>query len=72
MHRIWSDGRWNKLTIANNDVAFSDPQNVDHDLLGVGLKKALYNYMHGLGYEQPMQFWFDDKTNQKKRGQILS
>ena len=56
------------ITFANNDVAFSDPQNVDHDLLGEGLKKALYNYMHGIGYEQPMQFWFDDKTNQEVGG----
>ncbi|MEB8434286.1 radical SAM protein [Cocleimonas sp. KMM 6892] len=56
------------ITFANNDVAFSDPENVDHDLLGEGLKKALYNYMHGLGYEQPMQFWFDEKTNQQVGG----
>jgi radical SAM superfamily enzyme YgiQ (UPF0313 family) len=56
------------ITFANNDIAFSDPQNVDHDLLGVGLKKALYNYMHGLGYEHPMQFWFDDETNEQVGG----
>lgn len=58
----------NNITFANNDVAFSDPVNVDHDLLGEGLKKALYNYMHGLGYEQPMQFWFDDETNHEVKG----
>ncbi len=32
-----------------NDVAFIDPTGVDHDALGVGLKKAIYNFMHGIG-----------------------
>ena len=53
---------------ANNDVAFTDPVNVDHERLGLGLKKALYNYMHGLAYEQPMQFWFDDEINDEVGG----
>ncbi len=34
---------------AKNDVGFTDPTGTDHDALGAGLKKALYNYMHGLG-----------------------
>lgn len=57
-----------EIRFATNDIHFTDPQNVDHDLLGKGLKKALYNYMHGLGYEQPMQFWFDEKINQEVGG----
>ena len=44
---------------ASNDVEFRDPVKADHELLGRGLKKALYNYMHGLGYEQPVSFWFE-------------
>lgn len=44
---------------ASNDIEFSDPVNADHDLLGRGLKKALYNYMHGLGLDQPVPFWFE-------------
>ena len=44
---------------ARNDVAFTDPTGTDHDALGVGLKKALYNYMHGIGLEQDVRTWFD-------------
>ncbi|MCA0244810.1 MAG: radical SAM protein [Proteobacteria bacterium] len=44
---------------ARNDVAFSDPTGVDHDALGAGLRKALYNYMHGIGLEQDVRRWFD-------------
>ena len=44
---------------AKNDVGFFDPTGVDHDALGVGLKKAVYNYMHGIGLEQDVRSWFD-------------
>jgi len=44
---------------AKNDVAFVDPTGVDHDALGVGLKKALYNFMHGIGLDQDVRQWFD-------------
>ncbi|WP_067094424.1 B12-binding domain-containing radical SAM protein [Marinomonas atlantica] len=44
---------------AENDVDFFDPTDVDHDMLGNGLRKALYNYMHGIGYDQSLSFWFD-------------
>ena len=46
-------------TFANNDIEFSDAVDADHEMLGRGLKKALYNYMHGLGFEQPVSFWFE-------------
>ena len=46
-------------SFANNDIAFTDKVDADHELLGRGLKKALYNYMHGLGFEQPVTFWFE-------------
>jgi hypothetical protein len=44
---------------AKNDVAFVDPTGVDHDLLGRGLKKAIYNYMHGVGLEADVRSWFE-------------
>jgi hypothetical protein len=48
---------------ARNDIGFIDPTpmppGVDHDLLGRGLKKALYNYMHGVGLEQDVRTWFE-------------
>ncbi len=47
------------VSFAKNDVDFIDPTGVDHDDLGVGLKKALYNYMHGIGLEADVREWFD-------------
>jgi radical SAM superfamily enzyme YgiQ (UPF0313 family) len=44
---------------AKNDIAFIDPTGTDHDALGLGLKKALYNYMHGIGLEENVRTWFD-------------
>ena len=44
---------------AKNDIGFIDPTGTDHDALGVALKKALYNYMHGLGLKQDVRSWFD-------------
>ncbi|MDI9329742.1 MAG: radical SAM protein [Alphaproteobacteria bacterium] len=44
---------------ARNDVGFVDPTGADHDLLGRGLKAAIYNYMHGIGLERDVREWFD-------------
>ena len=49
-------------TLAKNDVAFVDPTGVDHDALGAGLKKAIYNYMHGIGLEEDVRMWFPFKV----------
>ena len=43
---------------ARNDIGFSDPTGVDHTRLGLGLKKAIYNFMHGLGLEEDVRTWF--------------
>jgi len=48
-----------EITFAKNDVLFIDRTGVDHDALGKGLKKAIYNYMHGLGFDVKTQSWFD-------------
>ena len=45
---------------ANNDINFIDPTGVDHDLLGAGLKKALFNYMHGIGLDLDVRDWFEE------------
>ena len=47
------------ISFAKNDVMFIDPTGVDHDALGVGLKKAIYNYMHGVGFEEKAHVWFE-------------
>jgi hypothetical protein len=50
------------VSFAKNDVAFVDPTGTDHDTLGRGLKKALYNYMHGIGMDEDVRAWFDMPT----------
>ena len=49
-------------SFANNDIAHTDPTGADHELFGFGLKKALFNYMHGNCFEFPLQKWFDFKV----------
>ena len=44
---------------ANYAIPFSDPLNVDHDGLGRGLRKALYNFMHGIGLKEDVRTWFE-------------
>ena len=46
-------------SFARNDIGFIDPTGTDHDVLGRGLKKAIYNYMHGIGLEEDVRHWFD-------------
>ena len=49
----------NNALFANNDIDFTDKVSADHDMLGKGLNRALYNYMHGIGFDQPLYIWFD-------------
>ena len=48
-----------EVSFAKNDIAFIDPTGTDHDTLGRGLKKAIYNYMHGVGVEDDVRQWFE-------------
>ena len=56
------------VTFGKNDIGFIDPTGVDHDLLGLGLKKAIYNYMHGIGLEEDVRTWFQDALNEHANG----
>jgi hypothetical protein len=47
-----------RITFAHNDVEFDDPVGADHDFLGAGLRKALYNYMLGVGLDADVRAWF--------------
>jgi radical SAM superfamily enzyme YgiQ (UPF0313 family) len=47
-----------KITFARNDVAFDDPTGCDHDAFAAGLRKAIYNYMHGLGLDRDPRSFF--------------
>lgn len=51
----------NVITFANNDVQFKDKTGINHDKFSFGLKKSLFNYMHGICFEYDLQEWFDFK-----------
>ncbi len=55
-----------KISFANNDIQFEDSTGIDHDQFSFGLKKSLFNYMHGLCFDYPLQDWFDFKIPQTK------
>ncbi|HXU02515.1 MAG TPA: hypothetical protein VN903_16235, partial [Polyangia bacterium] len=48
------------VTFARNEVPFIDPTGCDHARLGPGLRKAIYNFMHGVGLDQDVRTWFDE------------
>lgn len=50
---------YDEISFANNDVQFSDQTGIDHNQFSFGLKKSLFNYMHGLCFEFPLQEWFE-------------
>lgn len=50
-----------KGLFADNDLSHEDPEGADHELFSAGLKKALFNYMHGICFDFELQEWFDFK-----------
>lgn len=52
-----------EVMFAENEISFHDPVGADHDMLGVGLRRALYNYMYGYGLDIPVETWFDAELN---------
>jgi len=47
---------------ADNDLYHDDPKGANHDLYSEGLRKSLFNYMHGVGFDIPLSKWFDSKV----------
>ncbi|MSP63063.1 MAG: radical SAM protein [Myxococcales bacterium] len=47
---------------ANNDLIHADPTGCDPGRLSDGLRRAVFNYMHGLGLERDVRTWFAHKT----------
>ncbi len=56
----------NEITFANNDIAFTDKTGIDHEKFGFGLKKSLFNFMHGICFDYELQDWFDFKIPKTK------
>lgn len=50
-----------EILFANNDIDFKDKTGIDHNKFSFGLKKSLFNYMHGINFEIPLHEWFDFK-----------
>ena len=50
-----------EIKFANNDIDFTDKTGIDHSKFSFGLKKSLFNFMHGVNFEIPLQDWFDFK-----------
>lgn len=48
-----------EITFAENDVEFEDLTGIDHSIFSYGLKKSLYNYMHGVGFDILVSEWFE-------------
>lgn len=53
-------------TFANNDIMFSDNTGANHDKFSFGLKKSLFNFMHGICFDYPLQDWFEFKIPRTK------
>ncbi|WP_339665853.1 radical SAM protein, partial [Maribacter arcticus] len=49
------------ISFANNDIDFKDKTGIDHSKFSFGLKKSLFNFMHGIGFDMSLQEWFDFK-----------
>jgi len=60
------------ILFAHNDIEFDDPVGTDHDFLGKGLRKALYNYMHGVGLDTDVREWFEPQPNTRRERQRRS
>ena len=53
-------------SFANNEIEHEDPTGGDHNLFGEGLRKSLFNYMHGVGFEIPLPEWFESNVPHPK------
>jgi hypothetical protein len=44
---------------ARNEVTFDEPGREDPEVYGAGLRRAVYNFMHGVGLDHDVRTWFD-------------
>ena len=52
---------------ALNEIPYEESGSPDHDRLGAGLRRALYNYMLGLGLDLSVRTWFDAPVTSSRR-----
>ena len=51
-----------EIKFAHNDIHFTDKTGINHDQFSYGLKKSIYNYMYGSGFEIPVHEWFESDS----------
>lgn len=54
------------VVFANNDINYVDKTGIDHNKFSFGLKKSLFNFMHGICLDFELQEWFDFKIPRTK------
>ena len=52
---------YENINFANNDIQFKDSTGINHEKFSFGLKKSIFNYMHAIGFDLPLQEWFEFK-----------
>ncbi|WP_064715299.1 B12-binding domain-containing radical SAM protein [Flavobacterium succinicans] len=55
-----------KDIFAINDINYTDKTGIDHEKFSFGLKKSLFNFMHGICFDFELQEWFDFKIPKTK------
>jgi hypothetical protein len=46
-------------TFSRNEIPFDEPDRPDPAAFGEGLRRAVYNFMHGVGLDSDVRTWFD-------------
>ncbi len=46
-------------TFSRNEIPFDEPGRSDPAAFGEGLRRAVYNFMHGVGLDSDVRSWFD-------------
>ena len=57
LHLRVLDGR--STGFSRNEIPFDEPGREDPAIYGEGLRRAVYNFMHGVGFDLDVRSWFD-------------
>jgi hypothetical protein len=58
LHLRVLDGRGGS-GFSRNEIPFDEPGREDPAIYGEGLRRAVYNFMHGVGFDLDVRSWFD-------------
>jgi hypothetical protein len=48
-----------EAAFSRNEIPFDEPGRDDPGVFGAGLRRAVYNFMHGVGLDHDVRTWFD-------------